>query len=287
MAKDIVPQNGSSIPLAAALTAAVQKVEAVQVKSARDEATKKQRILLIGPPKHGKTSASFTLSKFAPDSWPAKELADLSDGFVIMLDVGGHDTVLKLNVDVPMVDLTNHQDLNSLKAGFKSAIQILKQRVADGITTWAVVDSISEYGDRAARSLSAVHGSGQDLWVPYGNELGNMFADINSVPIDVALVCHVKDKGDDKKGKRWAAALPGQATIEIDLMGRAAGYARRNTSMILPVVKKQDGKNAVPEYSIYPNGFNGIEGSNRYGLPDKMPPNLRLVLEHIRSTHKK
>lgn len=254
------------------------------VKSAYQEAGKEQRILLIGPPKHGKTAAAFTLSKHAPESWPAQQFANLSDGFACFWDPKGHDTCVSLNCDIPMLDLSKIQEYGLAKKAHRRSIEILRERVRTGETTFAVVDSISEYADRMVRGLSALHPDQKEMWVPLQSEMDGFFSDYLSLPIDIAFICHVKDKGEDKKGKRWAASLPGGAQIEVDLMGKAAGIARRRTSMILPVVKTQIGKNTQPEYAIYPNGVDGVEGGTRYGsiLADKEPANLRKILDKIR-----
>lgn len=258
----------------------------LKVQSARERAGQKQKILLIGPPKHGKTSCAFTLSRFAPDNWPAATMTNLSDGFATFWDPNGYDTVLSLNVDIPMHDLSEIQTFNEVKQAHRESVRVLRERVASGETTFGVVDSISEYANRMVRGLTGLHGDTDKIWVPLQNEMDSFFSDYLSVPIDIVFICHVKDKGEDKKGKRWAAQLPGGAQIEVDLMGAAAGMARRRTSMILPVVKTQAGKNVPPEYAIYPNGFAGVEGGTRYNLADKEPAHLGRLLAKIRNVNK-
>lgn len=294
MAKDIespVAVASSSSSGAATVVNAVAAIQkAVAVSSARSKAAEYQRLALIGPAKHGKTSTALTISKYAPDTWPAKELTELSDVLLVMIDVGGHDTVLSLNVDVPMIDLSLCQESNTLSQAFKQAMPLIRQRVAEGTTKAVILDSFSEYTERYLRTLMAMNpGVGQKefnekIWTPLAVAMGGVFGDLASLPCDVIIISHVKDKGEDKEGKRFAATLPGGSRVEMDVVGKSAAILRRNCSNIIPVVKTQAGKNTPPEFALYPNGgYLGMEGGTRYKLNDKEEPHLGKLFAKIRA----
>lgn len=272
---------------AAAVVSAVQNIQ-VQVQSARARAGKHQCVAVIGPAKHGKTSAALSASKFSPDEWPAKEFTNLSDGFLIMIDRGGHDVVLKLNVDIPMIDLGECQEAHVLLDKFKQAVALVRQRVEAGETSFVILDSFSEFTERVCRALVAANlGAPQKelnsrIWTPLSTKMGGVFADIASLPCDVIIISHVKDKGEDEDNKRFAAQMAGNARIEMDVTGKSVQVLRRNCSAIIPVLRNQLGKNQY-EYAFYPNGSMGIEGGTRFSLNDKEPPNMRKLFEKIRS----
>jgi hypothetical protein len=271
----------------AAVVAIAQNLQ-VQVQSARQRAGHHQKVALIGPPKHGKTTAALTASKYAPETWPAPTLTNLSDGLLIMIDVGGHDTVLNLNVDIPLIDLGECQESGVLLERFKQAIAIARQRVESGETTFVVLDSFSEFTERVCRALvSANAGAPQKelssrIWTPLSTKMGGVFADLASLPCDVIIISHVKDKGEDEDGKRFASQMAGNARIEMDVTGKSVQVLRRNTSAVIPVLRTQIGKNQF-KYAFYPNGTMGIEGGTRYKLNDEEPANMRKLFEKIRS----
>lgn len=271
-----------------AAVASIAQAIQLKIQSAASMAGTNQKIAFIGPSGHGKTSAALSASRYAPASWPAKEFTQLSDGFLIVVDTGGHDVVKSLNVDVPMYYMGELYDAAELIATYKQVVQLVRQRIIAGETTFVVLDSFSEFAERVCRKLVAANPGCPEkeynnrIWTPLATKMGEVFAEAASLPCDVFFVCHVRDKGQDKDGKRFAAQVAGGANIEMDVTGKALQMLRRNTSCIIPVLRQQMGKDSY-EYAFYPNGTMGIEAKSRYRLLDKEPANARLLLEKIRS----
>jgi hypothetical protein len=266
----------------------------VEVKSARAESGKRQRILLIGRAKDGKTTCIASLSSKFPTDFPNhKEDVFLDDGFLVQFDVGGHDSIGGRRMDMPFVDLSQLTDAVEIEQSFYAAVAALRQRVMDGVTTFAGVDSISELCTKLVSSLKLRGLDGWDLWGEVAAINTRMFQRIQELPIDLVFTSHLVAKiidPDDKDSKdaqtkKWSMALPGAGDLIVDIPGKTAGLYRRNCSMIIPVVCNRAGKNTAPTYTLYPNGSFGIEAGTRYALNDTEPAHLGRLLKKIRGTN--
>lgn len=255
------------------------------VQSSLERTAENVRVLLVGPPKHGKTITACSLSDTFPEALPAPQLTHLNDGLLILFDAGGHDSLKGLNLTIPMIDLSRCTDEGSLVKGYNDATRILKQRVQEGQTGFAIVDSVSTFD----KMLKGAVGMRLQKWELYDAMLGHhmrFFQALQALPIDIAFICHSKGlaeaASDSQADQRKASSLPGGATITADITGQTLAYYRAQVSMLLPVLATKLGKNTRTEYAIYPYGTQGFEAGTRFPLAEKEPANLGRLLKKIR-----
>jgi hypothetical protein len=270
--------------------AVIQQIQSLDlsslVQNTMDQTAKNIRILLLGPPKHGKTVLGATLSDLCPPEIPAQSLTNLSDLLIAQFDAGGCDSLKAVNLSAPMVDMSRHTTEKALVDGYNQFAALAKQRVEAGTTTKIVVDGVSTFD----KMLKTAIGGRLQKWDLYDAMLGHhmkFFQRLQELPVDLVFICHAKglssDLDADQATKKTATSLPGGATIAADITGAAQPFYIGQCSLILPVVAARAGKNTKTEYAVYPNGTQGFQSGTRFNLADKEPAHLGRLLKKIRS----
>ena len=282
-------------------TKPLSKEEALEALRSRGSAIttlQSSIILLLGPPKHGKTFCAASISEQYPESLPADELHFLSDTYWLLFDNAGLDGFAEQGLEVPHSDLSRRpKDLLDFKKALRDAIAEIKDYVAAGVVKNIVVDTISSFDEIIMAYLEKKYAGGNDK--PWG-ELRQIHSDflqeLRSIGVRIIVIGHVKEyvdwvqKGEEMKAdaKRHAASLPGASDVVLSVTGAAARMYRAQASIIASVVKtKPAKKDAI--YNLYLDSNKGVEGGSRFtkGLDAKQPAHLGKLLQTIKKNQPK
>jgi hypothetical protein len=261
--------------------------EAIRVRDSKDTLLERFRLVLIGPPKEGKSVCAATASELFPATFPAPEMVDLRDMFWCLLDNGGLDGFAELNLSVPHMDLSNVNAAyiqQALTAFFEEA----QKRVAAGVTKTVVLDSLTALDKLLLARLMKDY----EKWGLYQAILAahlQVFHQAKTLACNVISICHGKmvNMPEDAAAaiKQTAAGItPG--TIELDLSGQVANFYRQSMSLIIPIASKGSAGEEV--YNLYPRGVKGFTGYSRFAkLEKEEPAHLGKLFAKIRGNQPK
>lgn len=139
------------------------------------------RVLLVGPPKAGKTTALLT----AP-----KPFVINCDGQNAMLGAVYHSGA---EDSVPILDVYSIQT-------WKSAVQAAKKVVAAGACKTIIVDTITLLADNVLDELKAKKFDGFTLWNEFDSVMRIQLKQLLALDAHVFLVSHVDGGHDDAEG---------------------------------------------------------------------------------------
>jgi hypothetical protein len=250
------------------------------VRDSKDTVLERFRLVLVGPPKEGKTFCAATASEHYPESLPAKEMTNLADMFWCQLDNGGLDGFAEQNLSAPHMDLSNVPAPYLIQA-LQKFQEIAAERVAAGVTKTVVYDSLTALDKLLLAHLMKDY----EKWGLYQAILAKhlqVFQQAKSLQCNVIFVCHGKavtlpDTPEAQVKQVASGVTPG--TIEMDLSGQVSNFYRQSMSLILPVAEK-----AAGEYVICPKGFKGFAGYSRFAnLAREEPAHLGKLFAKIRA----
>lgn len=252
-----------------------------------------ERLLIFGPPKHGKTWAAMTLSDYWPEGDPLlnRKKIKLEDTLLVSLDGKGAAGLNEVHVDVDVLDLSPYLTPKHLLKMLDKLQEDLTTQVAKGKKN-ILIDPINEL-DFAVNHYWVNNGGetkGYDLFramLATHKQFGLM---VQSLRCTVPIICHAKMPSDDNDAanKRKAMSLPENFTssiIEPDLTGSIKNFYKGISTMILPVFMSKNVKTGKMERNAYPFGSGPWIGGSRYQkfLDEVEPANLRAIYDKIRN----
>jgi len=256
--------------------------EILKVRDSKDTVLDNFRLMLVGPPKEGKTFTGFTASEFYPDKLPAAEMTDLKDLFWCALDSGALDGAKEQNLSIPHMDLSKVPGAY-IQQAMRAFAEEARKRVEAGITKTVVYDSLTSLDKLLLARLMKDY----EKWGLYQAVLAehlSVFEMARALNCNVIFICHGKavmaSEDSSMQTKQIAAGItPG--TIEMDLSGQIGNFYRGAMSLIMPVACK--GSHGNETYHIYPHGAKGFVGYSRFAsLEKEEPANLRQLFAKIR-----
>lgn len=238
---------------------------------------------LVGPGKHGKTTASLTIS----DDYPTKMPDTKKQEIVVLRDIlhVGVDTnsltgpkmlgiVPKYHIDCggakgpELMKLADDMDLI-----VSSHDKMVKKDLGPDTQLKIVFDSLTMFYLRVQRHW-AEKVSGPRLWGKVLTYCTRVIDAMILFPCDSVIIAHTKKKviigedSDDTKVMKIkhqkVGGLPGEFEYEVALSAQVRDYFLNNHDMIIPVVADGSGPNAKRRF--HPNGNEtlGVEGANRF-----------------------
>lgn len=246
-----------------------------------------ERIVILGPPKIGKTRLAATLSKRYPEVTPPPERIVLDDALWLSADARATDTLKGINIQVeqlPLWKMLGGDD--TVQSVLETAIEVARAQVEAG-KTLIVVDSVSKLDktisyhyeevappltDSGKRNSFAIwrRTKADHLW--FHQELSRLHADI-------IFIFHAKIAGDSAIKKLKADALPGgfsNVILDTDYQD-AANIYRRDTSWVCSLQYEQDKR------WLYTRPHKGFEGGNRFQdhIDTKEEPHLGKLFDKV------
>ncbi len=265
----------------------------MEVQQSKDAWLVRRRIMLMGPPKSGKTVLAATMSDFCPAELPNKgPIIDLKDLLFAQMDVNGMESLRAMGLSAPFVDMSKCNTMKEFREHHKEFMQIARDRVSKGITKTVVFDPLS--------TLDAILVGEAHKLFPDAKNSGTKWSDVQQKHMDfakdilreldcnVVVTCHSKSNmnliGDETAAaadSKKAGMMPGQATIVPAISRGAVKFYLAQTGALWALVCEKDKKGTETRY-ILPNGGDGYEGGSRYrGLAEREPANLKLVFEKL------
>jgi len=265
------------------------------LKKSSDVILDKERVLLVGPPGHGKTTAAMTCSKYITEGFPLKKPGvpvALTDVYYVMLDNTGLDCIHGTGVYLPeghVIDLQNVTG-GALKKALVDTVDYLKPRVTK--TDYVIVDSVTAIDAALSGWKSDIEGWG--FMRAVGREHLDLFLKFRELPCWIIYTCHVKaryeastaDTPEAKQQKDTVKRASGAETAELimALTGQTVTQQyRNNASFIIPTFALGSGSSR--KFRFYPHGKFGIEAKNRFGrfLAEEEPAHLSEMFKKIRA----
>lgn len=274
-----------------AYTAVTQQTPKLGFKSLQ-QSLSRDCILLLGQPKHGKTTCALTAStKYDPTKRGDGVVVD--DIGIITCDATAlafqKATGYEFKYWLDMSDFLDAPlgEFNKLLA---SGCAEMKKLAGAGKIHTLVVDPISTI-DGLWRGELAKNYEGWPLQDKMDGEHKRLLLEkIMSVPCNLILTMHTKTVGKMDDDKRATLGLDKEDRLVMDISSwNAPKMYRAQSSLILPV-KKTWGKTFKDDaYAIYPRGVDGIESGGRYPeilAQDKLPANMASLFAMIKESNK-
>jgi hypothetical protein len=286
-----------AVPVASNVATSDDKLSALwsQLETSVDFNLDVSRLGIVGPPGQGKTTATISLSEYAPATLPAKERIVLKDMFYVVADKGGMDTIKAFGLDAPKLDISSTDPIkDNLPAILDKVVTAAEAAVKVGGVKYVVVDTVS-----AIDSLISVYAKAH--FDKYGifdfilAEHTKLLHRLSSLPATTCFLFHGKviagdalnADGKEKLDRTKKATMGSVADVEIEITGQSRGLYRKHISLLLPIFKTQIDKRTA-EYNFYPRGAFSFEGKTRFWmLDDKEPANLKQLIEKIQSAQPK
>lgn len=253
------------------------------------------RLGIVGPPGQGKTTATISLSEFAPATLPASERIILKDMFYVVADKGGMDTLKAFGLDAAKIDISATDPFeDNLSTVLDKVAMAAEAAVKIGGVKHVVVDTVS-----AIDNLLLVYAKAN--FDKYGifdyilAEHTKLLHRLTALPATTCFLFHGKviagdalnSDGREKLERSKKATMGSVADVEIEVTGQSRALYRKHVSAILPIFKTQIDKRTA-EYNFYPRGAFSFEGKSRFWMLDeKEPANLKRLIEKIKQAQPK
>lgn len=248
--------------------------------------------IICGPPAVGKTWAAGMLSKHWPKTLPPKKKVDLKDALWLPFDRGATDGFLEYGISVDQIDvqamlreMTITQTLEAIQDDLETASEDLNKRI------W-VVDTVSKldklivthWTDHQPRTK---HGEvdGFGIYRSVLNTHRRFYDLMTQLPGQVIFLCHNKAvpdlQPDGAKRQKAAKGLPGHVDKDLDITGQALGMYYADSSVILTLIARKQGKNWERHFHTQPHM--GFPCKNRFqrSLSEKEPADLKKIVAKI------
>ncbi len=250
------------------------------------------RIMLIGPPKAGKTVAAATYSAQCPDVLPAKELTNLEDTLIWQFDEEGSKSLTYLNLNAPVIDFTKCKTFQDLQKKLKEAMKYTAEAVASGKVNVVIIDTLTSYDHALVGHYGGVYPEKKDSMALYNNvKLKHQVLQkfMRSLDCSYILIAHTKTvhaavESTEAATRAKAQNLATGGDIVAAITGGGATLWKAAVSYIWPVLAKKVKGQQLMEHYVLPRGGQGFEGGGRFPfLADKEPAHLGLLFKKINS----
>src|SRR3990167_3477187 len=274
---------------------------ALTLEKGSDKFLKHPNLLILGPPKHGKTSLCATYSKHFR-GWPSPDkVVFLDDLLWIGFDPNALEGLVGQGYDAPIVDLSAKTGVSLLPALEDCASDLPK--LIKQLGTRAVVVNTGSVLDKNANEYWASVFKNSNNKFDQPKAVGithNRFVSVlKSLGVSIFALAHAKtdmlDMSDPATiAREKASGLPGSGGISSQITGQTKGTYEGLVDMILPMQarpkqgKGLDGKPVMEfERVMYPRGGNGFEGAGRYlrFLDQEEPADLTKMFAKIRARY--
>jgi hypothetical protein len=263
-------------------------------------------LVILGPPKVGKTVLASTVSEFFPENVLAKVPTEIPDVLYWQFDKKGTESLAALNLTAPTfkfdeLDLLTTKngklelDGFALERAILEAYEETKKRIAEGKTKFIIIDTLSAYDNfwsaYLAQTITDPRQNGLKFDKLAQKHTTFRYA-LASLGVTVVVLCHTKYKGDPMMGgapeimaanaKAKATQMVAEARILAAITGQSGGAWTNSGTTIWPISQLRP-KGGPVSVVIHPNGKEGYESGCRYpGLADTEPGNLRKLFEKIK-----
>lgn len=237
-------------------------------------------ILLVGRQGHGKTTTALTLSeKFDVNGPPGQVIDDI---LIVTNEKGALDCARHCVSEFKYwFDLTDYTD-QPLSTYLKVEAEVLKEAkalVQAGIIKGVVYDNASTR-DKILASYKANEKEGWPLinWLLMMHREFVM-SQLLPIPCNIALTAHTQPVKSATPIEKETYGIDATDREVINMTGiQAAGLYRAQSSLIVPVFKKEKG--GKDEFFLDLKGKNGQESKIRFKaiVEAEMEPNLRKLL---------
>lgn len=263
------------------------------VTSSKETTLDSWRMLIYGPPKHGKTFTALTASEKFPDDpilTPQEETLVLDDLLFIEADEGGLDGLVEHNVEVPMIDVSKIGGGKLINSRWEKIVKEIEGRVKSGETKTVVLDTLSSIDRDITYYQRQQFPDPKHNAQMYGAVLGShmrIFGELRRLPCNILILAHVNyrvDMGDStQKAKQKATTLPGSSDAVPDITGKAGRFYAGAMSVQMPLIA-QPTPTGMERY-LYPKGFGRFEAGSRFTrfLNDKEEPHVRKMVAKIKN----
>lgn len=250
-----------------------------------------ERILLFGPPKHGKTTVAATFSdKFVGFDRPkGSPIIKLDDLVWLAFDPNPLVGIVEQGYDVPVLfDLSKETGdrllpaIDSVLANIEALVDAMKPKVV-------VVDTVS-FLDKSLNEFFARKYDKWDLFRMVNNAHTRFVSALKLIKSHVIVIAHAKAESTpaDAQGQavKKSTDLPGSGGISSQITGATKGTYEGMVSMILPMQARDEVEAGKPvrKRFFYPTGAMGFEGAGRYlrYLAKEEPADFKLLFDKIR-----
>ena len=246
-------------------------------------------IALLGKMKDGKTTCGLSLSEKFDSEFKGPQMLD--DIGVITTEPDAMQGPKLMGVDVKYwLDLTDYTDKGQkvFEDSLADALKTMQTLALEGKIKGLLFDSVSTLDKTWKAYLSKQYEKWGLIDAILVKHRSFLVERILPLPVPSVLTFHTRTVSAalDAAKKESLGLDTGDIQL-IDVTGwDAPSLYRGQCSYILPI-KKTEVKGKPADYSLYPNGVNGIEAGGRYGLagaPEKLPANLRNFLSVIKKS---
>lgn len=266
------------------------------------------RAMILGPPKHGKTTMAATMSKdYVDGEVPDGGNIVLSDILWVPWDHGALDGLRERGMTAEVVNanlsaFTGQQLVNAstdVPAECKKWVAEKRKEFGPDADLTVVYDTGSTFAgmleSHFEQKPNGETRDGREKWGLVFNQHKRMFSNMNRLDAHVLFLFHTKaisvmgkeaEVAEAKKVKA-ATSVPGTFAVETDIAGKAKKFYINNMSLIFPLIAKTE-KNKKPadwKRVIYPFGTQDIEGASRFvlRLDQEEKADFRVILPKLRN----
>jgi hypothetical protein len=246
----------------------IHKEVKMQPLQRADELQNETRVIvLVGPPKMGKTVAACTASNFTPDELPAKEKVNLDDTLVIQFDTNGIESARQLGLNPYVIDLSTVVDLAELTTKLREAFDTAYEFAKAGPNRRIILDTLTTLNTRLVVGLQKQFPDQKQIGQLYGKLLSintNLAARFTGIPgVMLIAIGHTKLVGglmgdEEAMELRAKASNLGSGDIVLDMPGKGGNFWKGAASAVWPVLRQKD------KHVILPYGGKNFEGGCRF-----------------------
>ena len=250
-------------------------------------------LMLIGPPKNGKTVCAATVSAFCPQVLPATERTYLKDTVWVQFDTNGVESLKQLNLIPLVIDLSRIVEYGMLKRKLTEAVKEIKEEAEKGNIKNVVIDTLTSMYTVMLSHLRKIYSDIKLQGLMYNTLLGahmDFALQLKSLPVTTVIIAHTKvtmsglTDAQELATRKKSAGLPGGGDIVAEISGKASNHYKGASDCIWPVLKKSVG--GKESYIVLPYGGHGFEGGCRYhGLNQEEPANLQAIFKKVNALH--
>jgi len=279
----------------------------VELKRSSELFGKRRTALIYAPAKSGKTIAAATMSEKCPKDLPAPELIFLDDVIFLQADSDGIESLYKLNLDAPVLDISTpemedpsiwgseagaQKILSRKKGDLTKAMKMIAKEVMAGRCKTVILDTLTTFLSDYVSLYQTIYPSKQQSGMLYNNVLimstkvaqplrlmgCNLICTAHAKALPEAMVSDQAEK-DKILTKQKAVLMPGANLITPHIVGQSKAYWEGALSNVWPLEMVRAGAK-VKGVFVRPYGGAGWEGGSRYhGLDAKEPAHLRRLFE--------